>query len=226
MGYAKALWGHFLDILFPPICLACKAYLAAQTEKEYLLCQTCFDGIPIYETVSLGPKFTLVAVSPYDNKALRELLHAFKYDRFLATQIPLASLIDKYLNNVNLSKTLPADTVVVPIPLHRKRLRERGFNQAEVIADIVGECLSFPVISSVFVRIKDTPRQTTRKSKAERLESLRNSFEVIDKETLKGKTIILVDDVYTTGATINEAAKTLRRGGAKNIIGFVVAKTP
>jgi len=190
-----------------------------------MLCQTCFDGIPIYETVSVGPKFSLVAVSTYDNKALRELLHVFKYDRFLATQIPLASLIDKYLNNVNLSKTLPADTVVVPIPLHRKRLRERGFNQAEKIASIVSGRLELPMNNDMLIRIKDTPRQTTRKSKVERLESLRNSFEVTDKEAFMGRTIILVDDVYTSGATMSEAAKTLKKGGAKSILGFVVAKT-
>lgn len=224
MSYAKTAWGHFLDILFPPICLRCKIYLAAQAEKSNMLCETCFDGIPIYKTLSVGPKFSLVAVSTYDNKALRELLHVFKYDRFLATQIPLASLIDKYLNNVNLSKTLPADTVVVPIPLHKKRLRERGFNQAEKIASIVSGRLELSMNNDVLIRIKDTPRQTTRKSKRERLESLRNSFEVTDKEALKGRTIILVDDVYTTGATINEASKALRSGGAKQIIGFVIAK--
>lgn len=225
MGYAKAIWGNFLDILFPPICLACKAYLAAQVEKENLLCKTCFDGIPIYKTMPLGPKFTLAAVSTYDNKALRELLHAFKYNRFLAAQTPLALLIDKYLNNVNLPKALPADTVVIPIPLHRKRLRERGFNQAEKIANIVSERLELPMNNDSLVRIKDTPHQTTRRSKAERLESLRNSFEVTDKAALTERTIILVDDIYTTGATMQEAAKTLRRAGVRNIIGVVVAKT-
>ena len=225
MSYAKILWGYFLDILFPPICLACKAYLVEQTEKENLLCKACFDNIPVYKTVSLGPKFTLVAVSTYDNKAIRELLHAFKYDKFLAAQGPFASLVDKYLNNVNLSKILPSDTVIVPIPLHKKRLRERGFNQAEKIADIIGERLGFHINNDTLIRIKNTPHQTMRKSKEERLNSLRNSFEITDKEAITGKTIILVDDVYTTGATMNEASKMLRHAGVKNIIGFVVAKS-
>lgn len=225
MNYAKILWGYFLDILFPPICLACRAYLAEQIEKDNLLCNTCFSSIPIYETVPLMPKFALVAISTYDNKALRELLHAFKYDRFLAAQTPLTFLIDKYLNSVNFSKVLSNNTVIIPIPLHSKRFRERGFNQAEKIADILAERLGLSVNNGTLTRIKNTPHQTTRKSKTERLDSLKNSFEITDKKELSGKTVILVDDVYTTGATMNEASKALRRAGVKDIIGFVVAKS-
>jgi len=217
-------WGYVLDILFPPLCVKCRVYLETDIEKQNLLCDSCFHGIPIYKTVSYSPKFVLAAVSSYENEALRNLLHAFKYSRFIAADVPIGKLIARYLNHVNIAGTLSPDTLVIPIPLHKNRLRQRGFNQADYIAKIIGKNLGLPIESNVLFRIKNTPHQTMLKNKKERIESLRGSFSVSNNTNLRGADIILVDDVYTSGATMNEAIKTLKRAGVKNVTCFVIAK--
>jgi ComF family protein len=225
MHHAKRLWGYALEIFFPPLCIRCRTYLSGEKDRENLLCSACFSRIPTYKTVSYSPNFSLAAVSSYENESLRELLHAFKYDRFTAVEVPLRKIVSEYLKTVDIKNVITADALVVPIPLHKKRLRQRGFNQSEYIARILGDMLSLSIESGALTRTKDTPHQTTQKTKKERVESLRGSFAVINDEKVKNKTVILVDDVYTTGATMTEASKTLRRGGAKEVIGFVVAKT-
>jgi len=200
-------------------------YLASGEEKKQLICNSCFGGIPVYKTISYSPNFALAAVSSYENEAIRELLHAFKYKRFQGAREPIERLIEKHLREVNLRKLVPHDTVIIPIPLHKKRLRQRGFNQAEEIAEILSSHLGLSVESRVLVRIEDTPHQTTLKSRVDRKESVRNSFGVLSYEKVKNKSVLLVDDVYTSGATMGEAIKTLRKAGVKNFLCFVVAKT-
>jgi len=225
MNYVKYVWDSALDILFPPLCLKCRSYLMLDIDRNNLICGECFVSIPIYGIVSYSPKLTLAAVSSYESDALRELLHALKYNRFLAVETVLRKLMERYLSNINLSKTLPGDTIIIPIPLHKKRMRQRGFNQAEHISNILGSLLDLPVLKNVLVRIKNTPPQTRQKNKKERFRSLRGGFSVIENSDIRDKTVILVDDVYTSGATMNEATRVLRRAGVKNIVGFVIAKT-
>jgi ComF family protein len=217
-------WGYLLEILFPGVCLRCKKHLESEEEKRTLLCSSCLDNIPIYEPVLYNPKFTLIAVTSYDNDAVREILHAFKYRRFRGAITPIKILIDKYLERVDLKKAVSGDFLILPIPLHRNRFRQRGFNQAEEIANILGEKLGVSVDSETLVRVKDTPHLTMLSGKDERKLSVRDSFEVTNKEKLKGKNIILVDDVYTSGATAEEVMKVLRRAGTSKIIVFVLAK--
>jgi len=224
MNYAKRLWGYTLEILFPPLCLKCRAYITGDVERENLLCKQCFDTIRVYKTVAYSPGLTLAAAGTYEDEALRALIHAYKYDRAIAAEATIEKIIHKYLDGFDLARALQGNAVIVPIPLHRNRLRQRGFNQADFIADILSERLGAPVFKEAIKRIKDTPHQTTTRSKEERARSLSHSFE-LNEDSIKGKSVILVDDVYTSGATMNEAAKTLKKGGAKTILGFVVAKT-
>jgi len=175
--------------------------------------------------VFYNPRFTLSAVSPYDNEAVRKLLQAFKYRGFEKAKSPIEALIGKYLDGVNLRNMLPKDTVIIPIPLHKKRLRERGFNQAEEIAKILGSYLGLSIQNKVLIKTLDTKHQTSLANKDERLKNVSGSLAISGDANLKGKNILLVDDVYTTGATMNEAIKVLRRSGTKEIFAFVVAKT-
>ncbi|OGY60540.1 MAG: hypothetical protein A3G58_02465 [Candidatus Colwellbacteria bacterium RIFCSPLOWO2_12_FULL_46_17] len=218
-------WGYVLQIFFAPLCIACGKYLERSGNNDVLICNTCFDSIPIYRTVFYGPTFALVAVTSYDNEAVMKLLHFFKYRRFVNSVYTLDRLIKTYLAGLDFKKLIPENAVIIPVPLYKKRLRERGFNQAEEIAKILGKYLNLPVEGTLLLKIKDTPHQTTLKNKAERKESVKNSFAVYEKSNVVDKGVILVDDVYTSGATMNEAVKMLRRTGAKNIVGFVIAKT-
>jgi ComF family protein len=122
----------------------------------------------------------------------------------------------------------------VPVPLHKRKLRERGFNQAELLAKEVAEYFSLSLETKALIRKKYTPPQVRTKNHKARRESLKNAFEIssiftkkcISENTnfLKEKIIILIDDVTTTGATLFEAAKVLKRAGAKEVWGLVVAK--
>jgi ComF family protein len=110
---------------------------------------------------------------------------------------------------------------VVPVPLHPRKKREREFNQAEYLADAVGDAFAKPVWTRCIRRVKDTPTQT-RLSREERMANLREAF--VARGELKGKRVLLVDDVFTTGATLDACAKVLRVAGAADVWVLAVAR--
>jgi ComF family protein len=117
----------------------------------------------------------------------------------------------------------PAD-VLIPVPIHRARRRKRGFNQAELIAELLSRILSIPVSSGNLLKTKNTIPQTGLTGKCRPI-NLKNSFSVLTPSTLVGKSIILVDDVRTTGATLDACAIELQNAGIKKISAFTLART-
>jgi len=116
------------------------------------------------------------------------------------------------------------ETRMIALPLHKRRRRERGFNQSELLAQTISERLGISLLpGDTLVRIRSTPPQLSMKSRAARLENLRDAFAVQTTNEITGKTILLVDDVSTTGATLNEAARALKAAGAREVWGLVVA---
>lgn len=116
------------------------------------------------------------------------------------------------------------DPLLIPIPASRSTLKKRGFNQCELIVKEIGKISgegNFEIDCNVLKKIKDTPHQSKLKNRAERLENLKDSFGASEK--VKGRNIIVIDDVITTGATMREAMKTVRTAGAKKVIGFAIA---
>jgi ComF family protein len=114
-------------------------------------------------------------------------------------------------------------SLLIPVPLHVKRLRERGFNQSLLLADKLGKKHKLPVSFSLLKRHKFTLTQTGL-NKTEREENIKGAFVVTDKKKVSDENIILVDDVYTTGATINECAKTLLKTGAQKVAVLTLAR--
>ena len=111
----------------------------------------------------------------------------------------------------------------MPVPLHPKREKERGFNQATIVASLIANRYSL-VVKNLLTRVKDTGRQVGKK-REERLKAMSGAFELSrDTPYVIPNTILLVDDVWTTGATLRECAKVLRRGGAKQVWGLVLAR--
>ena len=218
-----------LDILFPPICLNCRTYLNGLEEKENLLCDICFTGIKVYSNIFRpDPQFNLMALGSYETSALRELLHYFKYNGFLRARAPLEKLMMRWLNTNSslVPRFLPPRSLLVPIPLHRSRLRARGFNQAELIAEVLSQLFQLPVEKGLLERTRDTKPQIGMKNAKEREENVKNSITVRERPGWpQHQNVILVDDVYTSGSTMKEAMRALRRSGAKNISAFVIAKT-
>ena len=163
------------------------------------------------------PAFTQAwTIYPYKSP-LKEAIGLFKYKGKISLTGPLADLVLKAL------PPLPMIDVILPVPLHPIRFREREFNQSLLLANQVSRQLTLPLSHSNLVRVRPTIPQTSLK-RNDRLKNLRRSFVVTNLEALMGKNILLVDDVFTTGTTVNECAKTLRKVGAGHVYVVTLAR--
>jgi ComF family protein len=147
-------------------------------------------------------------------------IHQFKYGRDLSIGALLASLMADF----SFPDLECRDySLIIPVPLHIKKLRKRGFNQAIILADAIGKKWQIPVNFSLLKRCKFTLSQTGL-DKKERERNIKRAFEVTDRAKIAGKNILLVDDVYTTGATLNECAKILTKAGAQKVAVLTLAR--
>ena len=235
----------FLDCLFPPLCYSCFQHLQ-KNEKQLSVCAKCASSIkicPITFKTKLG--FRLISCSSFDIPAVRELIHTFKYRKIEQAIHPITELLIKpCVQKVllrNSYSVLRTPFIIIPIPLHKSKEKKRGFNQSELIARALAKYLldvrppteaehlrvGSASILRLLVRVKNTDSQTEQKSKETRLANVQNCFQLIENCKLKienSSTIVLVDDVTTSGATLAEAARVLRQAGAKRVIAFTLAK--
>jgi ComF family protein len=163
-----------------------------------------------------------VAYGSYDG-GLRELIHLLKYEQVR----PAARVLGRMLGEAIASlKDLPNDAVMVPVPLHRKKLRQRGFNQVELIAGMASKLdpQSRRLCSHAIERQRETKSQIGLTSH-QRRENIRGAFVVARSREISGREVLLVDDVYTTGTTVSECARILRRAGASKVWVATVART-
>ena len=148
------------------------------------------------------------------------LVHHFKYKGKISLGKRLGYRLAEELKGQNLSDF----TYLIPVPLHKVRKRERRFNQSEILGEALAQKLTLRLPQNILIRIKNTKDQT-KLSIEERKENVAGAFQVQDKQKiLHGKKIILVDDVITTGATLNECARVLKQAGAKEILAVTIAK--
>ena len=205
------MWKTLLDLIFPINCLGCG-------HSGDFICFNCFEKIPLNTKPVLN---NLLIVSYYQNPLVKQLIHRYKYDFVKDLARPLGQLMIKKLAQQNLK-----NPVLIPVPLHAKRLRWRGFNQSEELALIVSQRLNLPVINNALIRTKYTMPQAKIDNKEQRKVNIKNSFQINPdfKDNLKNKNIILIDDISTTGATIEQCAKTLKSLKPKAIYGLVIAK--
>ncbi len=204
------------ELLFPARCLSCG--LAGE-----LICETCRKSARRRgnEKTSLPHLDRIFSYGWYHDKTLQEALRRLKYHGTYAISHPLSEMLRDLLK-INLSP-LPPGVLILPIPAHRARARERGYNQAELLARSLAEKISLPLETDILLKTKNTPSQISLKGR-ERLLNVKDSFGVRNAAALEGRTILLVDDILTTGATLSEAARILKQSGAKEVIGLVVAR--
>lgn len=226
-----------------PICERCFAEIDVNNS---FFCPKCSRRLPEAENFCHPEaKFFLAAAASYGNKPVRELIHALKYNRAKTALQPLGEIINQYSKKVFENQSTQADLsarpspqcvegsgsklkienfTIVPLPLHKHKERNRGFNQAELIAGIMNNELGITVQNNNLVRVKRTESQTKMKDIEEREANVSGAFSLERPEEIAGQNIILVDDVFTSGATMKEAVRVLKQAGARKIIGFVIAK--
>lgn len=207
------------SIFFPRRCLACKMKLLSG-----ILCGPCHSTINVARGAPRYPSgfpCPLGAAGSYENAALKTLIHALKFDGVRAVAQPLASILAIYAEPF---KSYLNGCTVVPIPLSRERLRTRGFNQSELIANLFATRIGLPLRTDILVRVKHTKPQSETANLAERKENIRGCFSVIDTVLAEGRRFVLVDDVTTSGATFLEAARALQSARAEKIIALAVAQ--
>lgn len=215
-----------LDLLFPPVCLVCRRRLDKNSSFSFL-CFSCSQKIQI--NTGLDKKTGLAAAAYYCDEILRQLIFILKYQKIKTAAVPLAEILSKYIKNLEIFplrgiSRSEKNYYIVPIPLHRRREKERGFNQSSLIAEQLSKITGLPILKNVLKRIKNTPSQVELKEKKKREMNVRGCFAVVNSEFLAGKNIIVLDDVSTSGATMREAIKTLKNSGANKILGLAVAK--
>lgn len=241
MSFAESL----INLIFPRYCLHCSLNL-----KKGVICQSCFGKIPLNKNLFCGlcrnripgvppptnlnrlsasniVKFChksflyiLGSASSYNNDILKNLICSLKFQFIKDAALPLGELLSEYFSSLRLCAS---DFSVVPIPLSNKRMQKRGFNQSLLIAQVFAEKQSLEIISDALFRAKDTLPQSELSDYQERQQNVKDCFVVKNIDKLKGKNIILIDDVTTSGATLKEAASVLKKVGVRKIIALTVA---
>jgi ComF family protein len=234
IDFLKKIKNFFLNLFFPKKCLGCGKH-------DTYLCKDCFNKIEIFlnNTCFFCGKITgqgrvclecqkenyldrVISATNYANPLIRELIQAFKYHYVKELAEPLSKLLIRSLENNSTTST--NSTIIVPIPLYGTRLRYRGFNQAELLGKKIAEHFNLPMENNILKRIIATSPQVNIKNEEKRKANIEDAFGISEPSRVQGKIIILVDDVATTGATLIEAGKILKKFGAKEVWALVVAK--
>lgn len=232
MMISKKISEFVADILFPKFCLGCK-------KEGFWMCRDCFMKInfsdrfscPVCEKILPDGKICencrrktkinrFFSAAKYENSLIKEAIHKLKYEFVKDLARPISTPIIEFLKQFSFD----SDFLIVPIPLHGSRKRWRGFNQAEEIAREISEKIKISVISENLLRVKKTLPQVEMNGHQKRLDNIKNAFDIKNPEIFHNKKILLIDDVYTSGATMEECANVLKNAGAKEIWGIVVAK--
>jgi ComF family protein len=227
-GETKLFINSILDLVLPRFCCACKMKLSS---TEDTMCISCLSKIQMTSKERLKREFdrkflnnNIVSdfFSPYvfeKDKELQHAIHSLKYEN----KFPIGIFLGKTLaNKIKTDRSNWNIDLIIPIPLHQLKKAERGYNQSFYIAKGIGKILKITFSDRIVKRIKYTESQTTM-TLNERAENISGAFRVRNKNSVKGKSILLVDDVITTGATISECGKILLEAGAKNIYAASVA---
>lgn len=230
----KEKFNKFLDHIFVPDikCIVCGKEI--KRNERYGMCDKCLLSLPtiIHPCTKCGsecisgdvclncktitPSFTNCYVVLKYSPPVTALIHKAKYKN--------AKYLFKYLSNLMYDKYLELGLdidMLIPVPLNENRIKERGYNQSLLLCETFIK-YGVHIDNDVLIRTKDTPHQTSL-TREQRLTNLDKAFKVVDKSKIKGKTILILDDVYTTGSTLNEISKTLIKAGASKVYGLVLA---
>ena len=189
--------------VMPPICPLC-----GKPQPNSRLCPSCIGWQAAIDGIRAPFQFDGVT---------RQAIHQLKYRNLRALVVPLTALLCDYLITI----PMPGE-VLVPVPLHPKRLRERGYNQSHLLAQELGKLIHLPVVEDCLIRQRHTPPQARTSSVDERRSNIVSAFICCDRR-LQDKQVLLIDDVTTSGATLNACATALKTAGASSVWGLALA---
>ncbi len=239
----KRIGQELLELIFPPVCVLCErpgreAICASCRERfefiERPYCQRCGKPLPPSASSMMicgqcrqqSPSFDAARAVGLHTATLREAVLRFKFSRRRGLAEPLAELLAEcILAEGSAAGGLPwaGLTGVVPVVLHPRRRAWRGFDQAMLLAHQVSALIEVPCLDQVLVRQKDTQPQIGL-SPVQRRQNLRGAFAVADPDLVAGGSLLLIDDVYTSGSTLNASARVLRRAGAQAVYALTITR--
>jgi ComF family protein len=211
---------HLIDLLFPKTCVCCDEVL---NDQEPHICDSCLLELPIIELSDKMPFSKLAGrIKPANTHAYlkfnkrgkaQKILHEIKYKGNQELGIFIGNQFFSYLSE----NAIPLEVdFLVPVPLHTNRLKSRGYNQAEVIANGISQKSGIELKTNILLKAKEASSQTN-KGRAARLENMQDCFTIAPSIDLKGKNVGIVDDVMTTGATIEACCLCLESAGVNKI---------
>lgn len=231
-GILSQIYGLFLQCFYPEFCVACGKYGGVVCSDCFNTIECCTSSICLFcgrlttegkvcEKCRKSHKFIPKAVfwtASYHHPVVKELLHNFKYNTQYACGDILAEMLFQRLKPC----AFPKDLIVIPVPLHKNKLKKRGFNQSEILARAVSGKLNLHG-GTAMRRVIETKTQVGL-TREQRMVNMHEAFVCSDPELIQGKSVLLIDDVVTTGSTLNECAKVLKSAGAKAIYVATVAR--
>ena len=219
-----------LNFLFPQKCISCGKEGSFVCDSCHTLltwitppfCPKCgrhqISGALCPSCVSWKTEIDGIRSPFHFDGLMREAIYQLKYKNLRALVVPLAHLLYDYL----ITNPIPGETLV-PVPLHQKRLRERGYNQSNLLARELSKLSNLPVVDDCLARQHSTPPQARTANVKQRQNNVANAFICYD-EKLKDKRVLLIDDVSTSGATLNACAAALKSAGAASVWGLTMAR--
>ncbi len=228
------------EILFPLYCLSCNTLI--ENNRHFSgICYDCIDDIKynvppfchvcgkhITELTSAicgeckNKKFHFSrcwSACHYDG-AIARLIHSFKYQAYTKLSKFFGDILIEFIKDYHLP--IEELDIIMPVPLHKRKLREREFNQANLLVKEIAKYFRKESLEENLIKIKDTPSQVEM-SKELRLNNVTDAFSVKDASKIENKNVLIIDDVFTTGATLSETAKTLKKSGANLILALTLA---
>lgn len=240
------IFSDFTDMIYPPRCHICGSFLLDKAGQVPHFCEACLNSFPgishpfcpicrvpfgslseedhLCETCLRKRPYFKYLGAPYLYKGrIMEAVHQFKYEGKTHLSISLGSIMasftEEWLNDNDME-----DLLLIPVPLHPKRLRERKFNQSLLLARSIMKSIDLELDFLSLRRIKYTIPQIGLNNK-DRKKNVRGAFKIVGEKSLKDRNVVLVDDVATTGSTLNECARVLKKAGCKNVLCLVLART-
>ncbi len=232
---------HFINIVYPVFCAVCACNI--NENPGIGICESCLKKIQVNVSPfcpECGFKINAISQSKQPcvfckdthynfDRALnvcgyqgiaKTCIHLFKYKRKIALGVILADIMTRFLKE---HATISEIDIVSAVPLHSSKIRERGFNQADIFAVRISDSLKLAYSSNNLCRVRKTRSQFSL-NKKQRAENLAEAFTCKDAKQFRGKSVLLIDDIFTTGATFNECARVLKQAGARRVIAVSMAR--